>query len=116
MSTRVVTLKGTWSRTNTTRSEVNLYRKTMFERVWNNGGTFIAKCPTKGQPGDGLLEGTFEVTLPIGRGWGGQNDVRVAKKLFEALLLRTMCRPPKVRYESVSTTTSFDNEVVGILQ
>lgn len=99
MSVAVVSLTGTWSRTQTDRSDVYAFRRIMRRRVRANGGFFDACMPRK-QPGDGLLEGTFEVEIPVGPFYRQHPQlVRTAKKLFEAMMALEMCRPPKVKYD-----------------
>lgn len=99
MSVKRVTLTGTWSRTNTTRDEVYAYRRMMRRRVQRNGGSFDAVMP-RTQPGDGLLTGTFKVTIPVGFFYvEDRQTIRAAKKLFEAMMAVEMCRPPVVRYD-----------------
>jgi hypothetical protein len=94
-----VTLTGTWSRTHTARTEVYDYRRMMRRIVRENGGHFEAVMPRR-QPGDGVLEGTFTVMIPVTKVYRGEVQyARAAKKLFEAMMAITMCRPPKVRYD-----------------
>jgi hypothetical protein len=105
---RLVRLKGTWSRTNTERWEVDQYRRYMRHRLQRQGGWFDAKCP-RTQPDDGSMTGTFDVSIPVtnlSRDRG--QSVRAAKKLFEAYMAIEMCRPPKVKYRNDLTFVSTD--------
>ena len=107
MGTAMVTLKGTWSRTNTERWEVTQYRQAMRLALERNGGWFDAVCP-RAQPDDGSLEGTFEVCIPVSeRTSSYRQKERAAKKIFEAIMALEMCRIPRVRYTKASTRTNW---------
>jgi len=93
---RQVTVTGTWSRTDTTRFDVNFYRRRMRSRARDVGGAFDATCPYKGQPDDGSLHGTFTFTVRLS---SCQNEGKVVRHILEALALSTMCRPPKLKFD-----------------
>ena len=93
----MVKLEGTWSRTNTTPSEVYIYRRSMRHAVRAVGGTFDARMP-RGQS-DALRTGTFKVTIPVGR-YGGDTPYRYARALLTAMMLGRMCRPPKIKLDA----------------
>lgn len=107
MATQMVTLRGKWSRTNTTRRDVYAYRRTMRKDVARLGGTFDATLP-RAQPERGTLTGTYRVTLPIVPGAGYRNTRRKARHVFEALMLHCMCRPPRITVDWSNVRTRYD--------
>jgi hypothetical protein len=117
MSVNIVTLEGTWSRTQTTRADVNYYRKCMRRRAIQNGGSFDAVCPRDQAVGDGTLGGTFKVELPVVKGLVGRHQaIRAGKKLFEAMMCAEMCRPPKVRYTKLSCRANYYAGAHAVIQ
>jgi len=107
--TTMVTLHGTWYRKDTDRADVNEYRGAMRKMAGRNGGWFDAVCHRIPDI-EGTLDGTFEVQLPVSAGWlyGRNSKVKAAKKLFEAMMALTMCRPPKIRYLNDRTFVRTD--------
>lgn len=107
-----VELKGTWSRTDTARWEVNFYRRQMRIRLGDNGGWFEARCP-RAQPDDGSMEGTFQVTLPVSNGYSSdRQNIKAAKLLFQAIMALTMCRPPKVKFTDAEVYNVYARQML----
>jgi hypothetical protein len=91
-----VTLKGTWHRTNTDVTDVFFYRRIMRERLRYRGGQFEAtKVKAWSDHTIGRVAGKFEVTVPLRVGYTRPD--KVARKVFEALMIGAMCRPPVIQ-------------------
>jgi hypothetical protein len=110
MFTTMVELKGTWRRTDTNTSEVYHFRRIMRRRIRELGGYFEA---TKKRAWSTPTEqaGTFVVRLPVRR--YKSNEYRVARKLFEAIMLQEMCRSPVIKI--TDTDNWLDRETPPVL-
>lgn len=117
MAARLVTIKGTWSRSNTSRSEVNWTRR----RLRRIGVEFTLPRDQKDELDDagrrryGTKSGTFTavVALQNNSGWLVRAKMgKVALHVLEAKLERELCRIPKLKIDAEATkvTTAYDVE------
>lgn len=110
----LVTIKGTWSRTNTERHEVYWYRKRLRAVFRNLGGEMEFTLPHS-QKDSAKMSGTFRLTLPIRSTGERRKDARVVKLLADAIILMRVCRPPKLSVDPNKTKTVRDDNAVGLL-
>lgn len=110
----MVTIQGTWSRTNTSIGEVNLYRNALRRRIRRLGGTFDARLPN-GQRTSRDKSGTFTATLPIRNFYGNRaRRTRVVKLLLESIMAQEFCRSPRLKVDAAKTRyrESFDKAAI----
>lgn len=117
---RVVTIRGTWSRTNTHRWEVYDYRPRIRQYLRNRGVECefnlpqAQKDPAEGNPG--VKSGTFTASVPLSyQPLAPRKGAKIAKKVLEALLEQELCRPPSLRVDWDRTDISIDNGKVPVL-
>lgn len=92
-----VELRGTWSRTNTLRSDVSYYRRQLRAAARSYGATFDAVCSREPLSEDpSTLGGTFVFRLRLSR---SQNALKQAEALLKALSYSVLCRPPKIKVD-----------------
>lgn len=98
-----VELRGTWSRTETSRGDVNHYRRRLRIMAKSRGFHFDAICHRK-PLGQETFGGTFvfRVNLDV-----GANALKQAETLMRQLLFAGTCRPPKFKVDRGKSTTRF---------
>ena len=122
MSTTMVTIAGTWSRTNTSREEVYDYRRVLRTRFRNLGGNVdfvlpqnqkdLGEYPTNA----GTKSGTFRASVPLRynhHGW--KKNTKVAKLVVEAILAGAFCRAPKLKVDPGRTQMRTTYAESGLL-
>jgi hypothetical protein len=98
-----VELRGTWSRTNTTRCEVTHYRRQMREAARLREASFDAICFREPLSEDGrTVGGTFVFRVRLMKANG---SLKQAEALLKALSFATMCRPPKIKVDPLKSKT-----------
>lgn len=125
---RIVTIQGTWSRTNTSREDVFWYRRQLRERARRRGIEVDFSMPNSqrddpsynpktGQGSPGTKSGTFKATIPLWDNfWTPDKNARVAKLVLEALQASVFCRGAKLKIDKGKTETRIrNNDVAGIL-
>lgn len=114
MAARMVTIHGTWSRTNTFRFEVYDWRQVLRRIVRRMGGSLEAILPQdqKDVEGErpGTKSGTFKAVIPIRTGGflSSNKSGKVALHVLRAILERETCRPPTLRIDNTKTTVRTD--------
>jgi hypothetical protein len=119
----MVTIKGTWSRTNTARWEVYQYRRALRRRMERLGGRLDFTLPQsqKDEEGEGGVHpgpksGTFTAVVPLRNNWkGSAQNGKVALHLLEAIIDLETCRGAKLKLDRYATETHQDDTVEGLL-
>jgi hypothetical protein len=117
---KMVTIKGTWSRTNTAREEVYSYRRALRKRMQRLGGWLDFTLPQKQKDDSydhpGEKSGTFTAVVPVRSNWKGpaQNGA-AALHILEAVVALETCRGAKLKLDKRATTYTNDDSVMGLL-
>lgn len=119
---KMVTIKGTWSRTNTSRAEVYEWRQTLRRRARRFGGSLEYKLPQdqkdepEGVPGWGTKSGTFTATVPLRSNYCGQRrNENAALQVVKAVLTLELCRLPKLKLDRSATYMRNNDSMAPVI-
>jgi len=123
---KMVTIEGTWRRSNTSRSEVYEYRRSLRRRFQRLGGCIDFTLPQKQKdaPGHspwtggnaGPKSGTFKLTLPLHNNYKThRQNAKAALSLARAIIDLEVCRSATLKLDHSKTTTRHDIDVVGLI-
>jgi hypothetical protein len=118
---RIAHISGTWSRTNTSRSDAYWWRARIRAAARRFGGELEYVLP-QGQKdenngyGKGTKSGTFKATVPLPHNYHAtkQNE-DAALHVIEAALALNMCRPPKLKLNRKATYLERADYVPSVL-
>lgn len=113
-----VELRGTWSRTNTIRYDVDYYRRKLRAAARARGAEFDAVCRREPLSGDGrTLGGTFVFHVRLEK---ENNALKQAEALLRALSYNVICRPPRLKVDRqkskfVTRRSSYSDPMTGVV-